>query len=71
VDLADGKDLYIYPQGNTDYFANAVADLVDNNQKRENLRLSMRKSLDAILISKEDFLKKMKEGWEELSKDVK
>ncbi len=70
-ELEHGKDAYIYPSGNPELFAMGIVDLIENNQKRENLRLNLKKTLDAKLLSKEDYMAQMKRGWEETSQKIK
>jgi glycosyltransferase involved in cell wall biosynthesis len=68
-ELVDGKDAYICPP-NADYMANAIADLIENNAKREMFRLSLKRTLESKLISKEEYLKRLKQGWEKTAGEV-
>ncbi|MCR4279570.1 MAG: glycosyltransferase [Candidatus Zambryskibacteria bacterium] len=70
-ELGPGKDAYIYTATETSLFIDGLCDLIENNQKRENLRLNLRKTLEAKLLSKEDYLQRLKEEWEETSKRIK
>ncbi|MEX0998933.1 MAG: glycosyltransferase family 4 protein, partial [Thermodesulfobacteriota bacterium] len=70
-ELQDEKELYICPPGNPEFFANAIIDLIENNQKRENLRVNMRHTLEQKLLSKEDYLRELQKNWEEASRKVK
>ena len=63
-ELEGGKDAYIYPANNVEAFANGIVDLIENNQRRENLRLNMKSTLEAMLMSKEKYLKELKSNWE-------
>lgn len=71
VELEHGKDAYIYPASSPELFAQGIIDLIENNQKRENLKINLKHTLDAKLISKEDYLTRLKENWEETSKRIK
>jgi glycosyltransferase involved in cell wall biosynthesis len=66
-----GKDAYIYPPERADQFASGVVDLLENNFKRENLKINLKRTLDSKLISKADYLSKLKVGWEACSLKVK
>jgi glycosyltransferase involved in cell wall biosynthesis len=63
-ELEDGKDLYICPQNDPAYLASAIADLIENNTHRENLRINMKEALQKKLISKSEYLEKLKSNWE-------
>ncbi len=69
--LTNYKDAYICPPGNVEYFSEAIIDLIENNQKRENLKTNLRQVLEAILVSKEDYLKKLRENWHNVSLMIK
>jgi len=68
-ELVDGQDAYICPP-NADYMANAVADLIENNSKREMFHLTLKRTLEKKLISKEEYLKRLKSGWEKTATEV-
>jgi len=70
-DLEHGKDAYIYPASRPDLFAEAIIDLIESNQKRENLRFNLKKTLESKLLSKEQYLSKLKENWENTAKKIK
>jgi glycosyltransferase involved in cell wall biosynthesis len=70
-ELEHGKDAYIYPAGNVALFASGVVDLIENNHKRENLCMNMKRVLESKLISKEDYTLQVKTNWVETSKKVK
>ena len=67
-ELEDGKDLYIC--SSAEQFAERIIELIENNSKRENLRANMKKTLEDKLISKEEYLNKLKTNWEVLSKKI-
>jgi hypothetical protein len=46
----------------------AVYDLVENNAKRETLKLNMKRTLETKLISKDNYLKQYQEMLENASK---
>jgi glycosyltransferase involved in cell wall biosynthesis len=62
-ELEHGKDAYIYPSSRPDLFVGGILDLIENNNKRENLRTNMRATLEAKLLSKGDYLKNLNENW--------
>jgi glycosyltransferase involved in cell wall biosynthesis len=64
-ELVAGKDAYIFPAKNPELFVEGIIDLIVNNQKREFLRLNMKSTLKSKLMSKEEYLKEVKLGWEE------
>lgn len=68
-ELIDGQDAYICP-ANADYMANATADLIENNSKREMFRLNLKRTLESKLISKEEYLKRLRQGWEKTAAEV-
>lgn len=67
LELEHGKDAYIYPENNPGLFAQGIIDLIENNQKRENLRTNFKKILDIKLLSKEEYLFKLKSNWEKVA----
>jgi len=66
-ELEHGKDAYICPSGNVERFADAAIDLIENNLKRENLKINIKRTLEAKLLSKEEYMQAIKTGWEETS----
>lgn len=70
-ELEHGKDAYIYPPENAEMFARGVMDLIENNYKRENLRINMKHALDTKLISKADYMAQIKDIWEKTAQKVK
>lgn len=69
-ELEHGKDAYIYPANNIELFVSGVVDLIENNHKRENLRLNMKHILEAMLISKEEYLLRLKSNWEKTAMNI-
>ena len=69
-ELENGKDAYIFNIGDKEALAQGVCDLIENNFKRENLRLNLKSTLEKKLISKEEFLKRLREWWENTAKLV-
>lgn len=70
-ELENGKDAYICNVGDKEAFVKAVSDLIENNFKRENLRLNLKNKLEEKLISKEEYLKRMLLAWEACAKKVR
>jgi len=79
TELAHGKDAYIYPldstrgkpTGNPELFANGIIDLIENNQKRENLKINLKRTLESKLLSKGDYMAQIKANWENVAKQIK
>ena len=71
LELEHEKDAYIYPAGHPELFAQGISDLIENNQKRENLRVNLKEKLESKLMSKEDYLSKMGEAWEATAKHIR
>ncbi|MHB0978207.1 MAG: glycosyltransferase [Minisyncoccota bacterium] len=69
-DLENGQDAYICPVGDTEYMFKAIYDLIENNPKRETLRLNIKHKLDSILITKEEYLVRLKKAWTETASKV-
>lgn len=69
-ELEHGKDAYIYPF-DPELFAQGILDLIENNHKRENLRMNMKRTLGSKLISKEEYLRELKSGWEKTAANIK
>ena len=64
LELEHGKDAYIYSADHSGLFAQGIIDLIENNQKRENLRFNMKRTLESKLISKTDYMAQIKDNWE-------
>ncbi|MFZ2072136.1 MAG: glycosyltransferase, partial [Minisyncoccia bacterium] len=69
-ELENGKEVYLCPQNDIEYMFKVVYDLIENNQKRENLSINIRNKIKSMLISKEEYLNKMKSNWQETAKKV-
>ncbi len=69
-DLENGADAYICPVGDVEYMFKAIYDLIENNPKREVLRLNIKHKLDSILITKEEYLERLKTAWEDTASKV-
>ncbi len=69
-ELEHGKDAYIYPANRPDLFAAGIVELIESNQKRENLRFNLKRTLDAKLISKADYMAKIKDNWEKTASKI-
>jgi len=70
-ELENGKDAYIYPHDRPDLFAAGIIDLIENNIKREDLIINMKRTLESQLLSKDDYMAKIKANWEDIAKQVK
>lgn len=71
LELEHGRDAYIYPLGGINMFVEAITDLIENNQKRENLRTNLKYTLESKLLSKDDYMAQIKENWENTAKLIK
>lgn len=69
-ELEHGKDAYIYPAERPDFFAAGIIELVESNQKRENLIFNLKKTLESKLLSKEEYLRRIKANWDDTAKKV-
>lgn len=69
-EFADGKELLVAPVGRPDVFAARIIELMESNQKRENLKLNFKNALESKLISKETYLKRLLENWEKTAQKV-
>ncbi len=69
-DLENGQDAYICPIGDVEYMFKAIYDLIENNPKRETLRLNIKHKLDSILITKEEYLVRLKKAWTDTASKV-
>jgi glycosyltransferase involved in cell wall biosynthesis len=63
-EFSDGKELYFIPQNAPGVLADKIIELLENNQKRENLKFNLKNSLTEKLISKEEYLKQLVGNWE-------
>ena len=71
LELEAGRDAYIYPHDHPELFAQGIGDLIENNFKRESLRVSMKYTLEKKLLSKNDYLAQIKLNWENTAKQIK
>ena len=72
AELEHGKDAYIFPLDSArgkpeELFAAGIIDLIENNQKRENLKFNLKKTLEMKLVSKDQYLDQLLENWEKLA----
>ncbi|MEK7187210.1 MAG: glycosyltransferase [Patescibacteria group bacterium] len=70
LEFENGKEAYICPPDNAEYFASAILDLLENNQKRENLSVNMKNFLGTHLVSKDEYLAQMKNNWEKTASQI-
>jgi glycosyltransferase involved in cell wall biosynthesis len=63
-EFKDGKEIYLVPQDGPEIAAARIIDLMENNQKRENLRFNFKNTLEAKLIPKDEYLKRLIGNWE-------
>ncbi len=70
AELENGKDAYLCADNDAPAFAGAVMDLIENNFKRENLRMNLKRTLESKLMGKEEYLRELKANWEECAKRV-
>ncbi len=71
AELDAGRELYTCSPNDPDCFTNAILELLENDQKRESVRVYMKHALDLRLLSKEAYLREIKRSWEEISKNIK
>lgn len=69
-ELQSGKDLYVCEHDDIESFAAAICDLMENNFKRENMKLNLKRTLEEKLVSKEEYLGELVKGWEECANFV-
>lgn len=70
LELEHDKNAYIYPVDHPELFAQGIINLIENNQRRENLRINLRRTLESKLLSKEEYLNRLKSDWEEVALKV-
>ncbi|MDB5266906.1 MAG: Poly(Glycerol-phosphate) alpha-glucosyltransferase [Parcubacteria group bacterium] len=70
-ELKNGQDAYICPQNDPEYVFKAMYDLLENNPKREVLKANLKHTLEALLIPREEYLKRQRESWIETAGKVK
>jgi glycosyltransferase involved in cell wall biosynthesis len=69
-EFESGKEAYIFPPDRPDLFAQAILDLIENNERRISLKFNMKKALEARLISKEEYLRRIAENWVRASRHI-
>ncbi len=62
-ELVHDKEALIFPQNDINKFAAGIIDLIENNHKRDYLGINLKNTLEAKLLSKDDYLSKLKESW--------
>jgi len=63
TELAHERDAYIYPVNRPDLFSTGIIDLIENDQKRDDLRMNIKHTLETKLISKDDYINQLKDNW--------
>ncbi|MDP2651353.1 MAG: glycosyltransferase [bacterium] len=71
AELEHGKEIYLCPAADVERFAGAVIDLLEQNGKRESMRLNLRHTLKSRLLSKDDYMANIKGNWEYVAKQAK
>lgn len=69
-ELSHAQELYLVSHNDDEALAVAIVDLLENNFKRENLKLNLRKTLESKLVSKKDYLWMMQNIWEKTASKV-
>jgi glycosyltransferase involved in cell wall biosynthesis len=62
-DLESGKDLLVCPHDDPDYMAQVVSDILEDTEKRDSLKRSMKETLERVLISKEEYMNELQKNW--------
>ena len=70
-ELEHGKDLYKYSPNDPQSFADGIVGLIENNFKRENLKINIRRALESRLLSKEEYLKRLAGNWESAAAKIR
>ncbi len=71
AELEDGKDAYIINDPHrADILAERIIDLLEHNQKRENLRLNLKHTLESKLLKKAEYLERMRAMWEQTARTI-
>jgi glycosyltransferase involved in cell wall biosynthesis len=70
-ELTHAQDALIFPVYTPKLFIEGITGLIENPSKRENLRVNLKHTLEKKLLSKEDYLKTLKENWERIAKIIK
>ena len=61
-ELQNGKDIYIC--NTKEEFAQRITELIEDNSKRENLKINLKNYLESKLLSKADYMAQIKANWE-------
>lgn len=69
-EFQDGKEIYLMPHDDPEAASIKIIDLIENNQKRENLKFNFKNSLREKLISKDEYLRRLAGNWEILSRKI-
>lgn len=69
--LENGRDALILQVGDKEEFVRAIIDLVEHNRTREELKSGIRQTLENKVLSKVDYMAKIKDNWEKTAKVVK
>lgn len=69
-ELESEKDALIVPP-DKESFAAAICDLIEHNQKRENLKFNLKHALESKLLSKESYLTLLTENWRKVASLVR
>ena len=67
TELEHDRDAYIYPVNRPDLFTIGIIDLIENDQKRDDLRMNIKHTLETKLISKDDYMAQLKDNWESIA----
>jgi len=67
LELEHNRDAYIYPPSYPELLAQGITDLIENSQKRENIRTNLKRTLEHKLLSKADYMARIKENWEKIA----
>jgi len=67
LELENGKDVYMCPADHPEFFAQTIIDLIENNQKRENLKFNLKRTLESKLLTKENYLNELRVQWEKIA----
>ncbi|MBX4199209.1 glycosyltransferase [Candidatus Parcubacteria bacterium] len=65
-DLENDKDAIICPVGDTECLLRGAHALIEDNAKRETMRMSLRDKLDTTLLTKTEYLGRMASAWQGL-----
>lgn len=69
-DLENGKDIIICPHDDPDYMSQLVCNIIENKEKRDELKANMKHTLESTLISKEEYFFRLLADWKEVATHV-